>query len=408
MYDSYSRGYDNSRRRQAEDRAQAQEDEQRRYQRAYGSAVAAGEYGKAADAAGQYGDPAGVTGARTAQTEQEQRQREAMYRGAVESLAQLDAIEAAGGQGYEQYYAQAQQALQQAGPNMPAPLRQFAQTLPPTWNPQVTQYARTFTTRLRDSLLTPAQSATLEAQTAQRANQGWELDAYGRPYRLDGGVVYRNQNGQMVPDQAPVPVPRDRVPGPMTYGPEGLTADQVRAEREFSRDWRGVYNNFAEIRDSWQRIQTSAAQGNSAGDLALVVGFTKLLDPGSVAREGEVALTQSAASMLAQAQNFLPRLQQGNTLLPPEVRRQLLNVAREMYANYDRAYQRLAEDYASTADNYGFDRERVMMGYSGPSQSTADGGSGESDKTDKDARVADLQRQIQALDAAIAAQSGGQ
>lgn len=150
-----------------------------------------------------------------------------------------------------------------------------------------------------------------------------------------------------------------------TFGPEGLTNAQINIEDRLSQRWTPIYNNFAEIRDSFQRIQTASNQRNAAGDLALVVAFTKLLDPGSVAREGEVALTQSAASALAQAQNYLPRLTQGNTLLPPQVRQQLVQVAQEMFGNYQGAYQRLAQQTEQRATAYGADPGRVMMGYDG-------------------------------------------
>ena len=157
---------------------------------------------------------------------------------------------------------------------------------------------------------------------------------------------------------------------------DGMSNTDIRSEMQFSDRWRGVYNNFSEIRDSYQRVQSMGNLGNAAGDLALVVSFTKMLDPGSVAREGEVALTQSAASALAQAQNFLPRLSQGNTLLPAAVRQQLIGAAREMYGNYERTYNNLATQYRGTAQAYGFDPNRVMMGYQQPGAAPAGGGGG--------------------------------
>jgi hypothetical protein len=111
------------------------------------------------------------------------------------------------------------------------------------------------------------------------------------------------------------------------------------------------------------RIETMANRKDSVGDLALVVSFTKMLDPGSVAREGEVALTQSAAGILPTAQNMARTWVEGKTLLPPNVRAQLLSAAREMYGVYDGSYKRLAGDYQRTAQEYGYSSDRVMMGY---------------------------------------------
>jgi hypothetical protein len=162
-----------------------------------------------------------------------------------------------------------------------------------------------------------------------------------------------------------VQAPREFAPGSGGAGGGDISADpeRIRLEREFAKDWKNVSTDFQGIKDQMGRIETMAARSDSAGDLALVVSFTKMLDPGSVAREGEVALTQSAASAAAQAQNYLPRLQEGNTLLPPQVRAQLLSAAREMFGVYNNAYRRLAGDYQATAQQYGYAPERVMMGY---------------------------------------------
>lgn len=142
----------------------------------------------------------------------------------------------------------------------------------------------------------------------------------------------------------------------------------IAMEMQQSKDWKSVYNNFSDITDQRGRIETMAAREDPAGDLALIVSFTKMLDPGSVAREGEVALTQSVASALQQAQMWLPRIQQGNTLLPPEVRKALLAAGKEMYQVYEKKYHDLAGDYTARAKAYGFAPERVLMGYRPPAR----------------------------------------
>lgn len=347
-------------------RARQDRDEARAYGRDMAGALNRGDYTAAGAAAARYGDPEGVAGARTARTQANEQQRLEVFRGMQRSLAELEAIEANNGQGYEDYYTRAQSALQQ-NPNMDPTLAQIARGLPQQWNPRVTGGLRVQLQRLLQENLTPQQVATLQQQRENQATEGWAMDAYGRPYQNRAGIIYRrNEAGEVVQDNAAVPMPRDRVPVDPTYGTTGLDIEGVRAEREYARDWRGVYDNFASIRNEFGRIQQMASRRDAAGDLALVVSFTKMLDPGSVAREGEVALTQSAASLLAQAQNYLPRLQQGNTLLPDQVRAQLLSAAQQMYGVYEGAYGRIGEDYYETAQQYGFDPSRVMRGYEPP------------------------------------------
>lgn len=157
---------------------------------------------------------------------------------------------------------------------------------------------------------------------------------------------------------------------PIPGGPydKGLNMNPqfIAMELQQSKDWKGVYNNFSDINDQAGRIRTMAARKDPAGDLALVVSFTKMLDPGSVAREGEVALTQSAASALQQAQTWLPRLEQGGTLLPDALRQDLLKAGEEMYGVYERKYHDIAGDYIARSNAYGFAPERVLMGYRPP------------------------------------------
>jgi hypothetical protein len=334
-------------------------EETRSYARDYAGAIHRGDYQAAGARAAQYGDVEGVTGARSQEQSQEEQQ---IVRAAAQYWQQLRQIDEAGGEGYAEMVQRARQAVAQ-NPGMHPDIRRMAESLPDEYNPRA---IRAVQAQVQSMLLSGMDAEEIndyignqqEAAAGRRRNLTPEE---ARAAGLQPGTVAQTDgSGQIYVVQNPR-APRSA--GEDGFGPSGLSGDQVRAEREFSRDWRGVYNNFSEIRDSFQRIQTVSARRDAAGDLALVVAFTKMLDPGSVAREGEVALTQSAASALAQAQNFLPRLQQGNTLLPPQVRNQLVEAARAMYANYESAYHNLANDYGGTADQYGFDRSRVMMGY---------------------------------------------
>lgn len=366
LAESYMGMADRARQRQDRDEASA-------YGRDYAGALHRGDYEGAGAAAARYGDPDGVSGARTARTQADEQQRMEVFRGMQRTLGDLERFDQTQGQGYEEWRARAQQALQQ-NPNMDPRLAEIARSLPPQWNPNVSRGLSVQFQRMLEENLTAQQIATLQNQRETRENQDWSMDAYGRPYRNNGGFIERrNEAGEIVRDEAPVPMPRDRVPLPATYGESGLNAEGVRAEREYARDWRGVFEDFSSIRSEFGRIEQMASRRDSAGDLALVVSFTKMLDPGSVAREGEVALTQSAASTLAQVTNFLPRLQQGNTLLPDQVRNQLLEAARQMYGVYEGAYNRLGEDYQQTAQQYGFDPSRVMRGWEPPQRGALGG-----------------------------------
>jgi hypothetical protein len=156
--------------------------------------------------------------------------------------------------------------------------------------------------------------------------------------------------------------------------PSGLTDAQVKTEIDLSKRWEPVQNNFADIQQQYARVKVLGATTRPDGspmdaaqravnDLALVVAFTKMLDPGSVAREGEVELTKKSASLLGEAQTWLPRLQKGGTLLPEATRQALVDAAGDMMPAYEQAYQKLAFDNAGRANAYGLSPERILIGY---------------------------------------------
>jgi len=163
------------------------------------------------------------------------------------------------------------------------------------------------------------------------------------------------------PDQPLAPI----AGGPADPKRSGVDVDPkiIALETTQSSKWMPIQNNFQDIQDQFKRINTLAGKKNSASDLGLIVSFTKMLDPGSVAREGEVALTQSAASALDQAAMWAPRLAGGKTLLPDNVRKMYVDAARDMYAAYEKTYQRLAQDTQRRATEYGLSPDRIMLGF---------------------------------------------
>jgi hypothetical protein len=153
--------------------------------------------------------------------------------------------------------------------------------------------------------------------------------------------------------------------GPADPMRSGVEVDPriIALETTQSGKWMPIQSNFQDIADQFGRINTLAKNKNSASDLGLIVSFTKMLDPGSVAREGEVALTQSAASAYDQAMMIIPRWQNGKTLLSDTTRKMYLDAARDMFGTYEKTYQRLAQSTQKRATDYGLSPDRIMTGY---------------------------------------------
>ena len=138
--------------------------------------------------------------------------------------------------------------------------------------------------------------------------------------------------------------------------------DATDLRKEFTK----VTDDFRDIQNSLNTINTVAGERTAAGDLALVVAFTKLQDPGSVAREGEVALTQSAAPLFSTAKNWVARLEKGNTFLPDDVRAQLVDTANKIGAGYGASYKTRIGEYQFLAERGNIDPRLVLTGINDP------------------------------------------
>ena len=215
-------------------------------------------------------------------------------------------------------------------------------------------------------------------QFTDASGQVWDVNPYTRERKKADGMRARvpgegGGEGNKPPSGYYFTGNPEQPLAPIAGGPadpmrSGVDVDPkiIALETAQSGKWMPIQNNFQDIADQFGRINTLAKNKNSASDLGLIVSFTKMLDPGSVAREGEVSLTQSAASAYDQAMMIIPRWEKGKTLLPDTTRQMYLDAARDMFGTYEKTYQRLAQSTQQRATEYGLSPERIMLGYEAP------------------------------------------
>ena len=114
--------------------------------------------------------------------------------------------------------------------------------------------------------------------------------------------------------------------------------------------------DFVITRDGFERVQTGANQNNAQGDLALLFGFMKMLDPNSVVRETEFANAEQAQGTLQRVFNIPDRFIRG-TRLTEEGRQYFAEAARELYDRKKQSYDRAADFYGNQLDQFGIPRE---------------------------------------------------
>lgn len=111
---------------------------------------------------------------------------------------------------------------------------------------------------------------------------------------------------------------------------QGVIEPEKRPELEAKM--RAEYNNqtknFGEVKAAYGRVL--ASEETAAGDLALIFSYMKMLDPGSVVREGEFATAEQAAGVPDRIRNIYNKLLTGERLNPDQ-RKMFASQARSLY-----------------------------------------------------------------------------
>jgi hypothetical protein len=127
------------------------------------------------------------------------------------------------------------------------------------------------------------------------------------------------------------------------------------AEAKFRKEYSEQTQTYKDVKSSYGRIL--ASNEDAAGDLALVYNYMKMLDPGSVVREGEFATAQNAAGVPDRIRNQLNKLLDGERLNPAQ-REQFKKQAGSIYnqslkqeATVRKGIERIATGYGLKPDN---------------------------------------------------------
>lgn len=138
-------------------------------------------------------------------------------------------------------------------------------------------------------------------------------------------------------------------------------------EGDLRTEFDRLTSEFRVVDNSYQRVQSVAADPSAAGDLALIFSFMKMLDPNSVVRETEFANAQNAAGVPDIVRNVWNRLMSGERLAP-EQRADFLSQAANLYGAVRQGYDQTAEYYRGLAENYQVNPGNVVMDRPDPTQ----------------------------------------
>ena len=106
------------------------------------------------------------------------------------------------------------------------------------------------------------------------------------------------------------------------------------------KDFFLVKDAFNRMEAVFNRFESGDAEGNLAIDQAIVIGFNKILDPGSVVRESEFARTPEGQSFISKMVGFAAQLKEGGVGLTDANRKEIFETTRALLEGATKTFER--------------------------------------------------------------------
>jgi hypothetical protein len=150
------------------------------------------------------------------------------------------------------------------------------------------------------------------------------------------------------------------------YTAPGNKPQGFETEEKLRGDFNKQIGTFTQVHEGYGRViaatrqrETNPSQVSPASDMSLVFGYMKMLDPGSVVREGEYATAKNAAGVPEQVLNAYNKARNGE-FLSDRQRQDFLGQAQELYGTARHTAEGLADRYRGLAQQYGVSPDRSV------------------------------------------------
>jgi hypothetical protein len=147
-----------------------------------------------------------------------------------------------------------------------------------------------------------------------------------------------------------------------------LEADQLAAgvipvekrpetETKFRNEYNAQTKPFQEVKSAYSRVLSS--EDTAVGDLSLIFGYMKMLDPGSVVREGEFATAQNATGVPERIQNIYNKVVSGERLNASQ-RNSFKGQAKKLYESAGEQETVVRQGLERIAKGYGLNTANIF------------------------------------------------
>ena len=136
-------------------------------------------------------------------------------------------------------------------------------------------------------------------------------------------------------------------------------------EEKLRKEFQTRTKTYQDVNQTYQTLKASSNAKSGPGDIALITGFMKMLDPGSVVRETEFATARDTAGLYTRLENSLQKANNGEFLKPAQ-RDEFVKLANEYY----KAAQKKADEdkraLGVVVKNYKLNPENVFGAETSP------------------------------------------
>ena len=140
-------------------------------------------------------------------------------------------------------------------------------------------------------------------------------------------------------------------------------------ENQLRDEFNTLSKDYRTQSDAYGRVTVSAKDPSAAGDLSMIFSYMKLLDPGSVVREGEQATAANARGIPDAIRNQYNRIMTGERLTDKQ-RADFLDRAQRLYDQASTDHQQVRTQYEERAQRYGVDPANVTTEFGSTARKT--------------------------------------
>lgn len=200
----------------------------------------------------------------------------------------------------------------------------------------------------------PADISTKEAEARIKQREANGIPAPKFVETREGVMQWDPEKGKLVPTGL-YPFSQPQVQVSLGEGQRGFDN-----ETTLRKEYNAESKPFNEAVQAYSRLKSAASDNTGASDIAMIYAYMKMLDPGSVVREGEFATAENAGGVGAKVRNLYNKVLQGNRLTP-EVKKEYLSVAGKIFTESNVKFNKLKKRYKGIAERAGLNPENVIV-----------------------------------------------